>query len=289
MVSRTTAAVLVAAALAAGHAAGQVIKMSREDLIRYTAQCPFERFPDGRPKVPDAVLEKLKGLSAEEVFEMESRGFLNQFVGELKALHPQKKLVGRALTLQLMPLRPDVADVDGTGLPSKSSRITHQTAINLLQPGDVLVIDAHNIAGGIIGDNLGYYIYKKGAGFVIDGEIRDLDGIREFDMAGYFREAVPPYLHQCMVTGINIPVQIGKVTVMPGDAVHGDSEGVYFIPTHLVKQIVDHADEIHIHDEWTKKKFDEGKYKSTDIYPSPSDPALKKEYDEYLKSRLRKQ
>jgi regulator of RNase E activity RraA len=92
-----------------------------------------------------------------------------------------------------------------------------------------------------------------------------------------------------MVTGINIPVQIGKAIVMPGDVVFGDSEGVYFIPPQLVKEVVDTADETHIHDEWTKKKFAEGKYNSTDIYPRPGDPALQKEYQDYLKSRLGKQ
>jgi 4-hydroxy-4-methyl-2-oxoglutarate aldolase len=267
----------------------QVFQLSPEQMKRYTAANPYDRFPDGRPKVPDDVLEKVKGLSAEEVFGLERRGYPNQFENHWQILRPEKKMVGRAVTLQLMPLRPDIADVDGTGLPSSSPRgqhISHQTAINLLQAGDVLVVDAHAIPGGIIGDNLGFYIFKKAAGFVIDGAIRDLDGLKEFDLLGYFREAVPPYLTSCMVTGINIPVQIGKATVMPGDVVFGDGEGVYFIPPQLVKEVVDHADETHIHDEWTKKKFAEGKYNSTDIYPKPSDPALQKEYQDYLKSHL---
>jgi 4-hydroxy-4-methyl-2-oxoglutarate aldolase len=57
----------------------------------------------------------------------------------------------------------------------------------------------------------------------------------------------------------------------------------------MVKQVVDKADETHIHDEWTQMKFKTGKYKSTDIYPSPRDPALKKEYEEYLKEKLGQQ
>jgi len=280
---------LVAASAVSAPASGQVFKLSPEQLKQYTAANPYDRFPDGRPKVPDAILEKVKGLSAEEVFGLEHRGFPNQFENHWQILRPDKKLVGRAVTLQLMPLRPDVADVDGTGLPSSAPRgqhITHQTAINLLGPGDVLVVDAHAIQGGIIGDNLGFYIFKKAAGFVIDGAIRDLDGLKEFGLVGYFREAVPSFLTSCMITGINIPVEIGKATVMPGDVVFGDSEGVYFIPPQLVKEVVERADETHIHDEWTKKKFAEGKYSSTDIYPRPSDPALQKEYQEYLKSHL---
>ena len=54
----------------------------------------------------------------------------------------------------------------------------------------------------------------------------------------------------------------------------------------LTREILDNADIVHIHDEWTRKKFDEGKYKSSEIYSTPRDPALKKEYDEYLKKRL---
>jgi 4-hydroxy-4-methyl-2-oxoglutarate aldolase len=96
----------------------------------------------------------------------------------------------------------------------------------------------------------------------------------------------PSAIGNVMLTGINIPVRIGNVTVMPGDLVFGDPEGVFFIPPQLVKQVVDNADVIHVHDEWTRKKFDEGKYKSSEIYGSPSDPALKKEYEEYLKRRL---
>ena len=99
---------------------------------------------------------------------------------------------------------------------------------------------------------------------------------------------VPPaiYLAAAMISGINVPVRIGRATVMPGDLVFGDAEGVYFIPPALVQKVVDNADEVHVHDEWTRKKFDEGKYKSSDIYGTPKDPELKKEYEEYLKKRL---
>jgi 4-hydroxy-4-methyl-2-oxoglutarate aldolase len=267
----------------------QVFTWSREQMLKYTAQNPYERFPDGRPKVPDAILEKVKGLSAEEVLGIAGRGFPNQFVDGLQVLHPGKKMVGRALTLQLMPVRADITDADAAEAKAKGgARLSHQTAIDMLQPGDVLVVDvAGSIgAGGIIGDNLAYYIWKTAAGFVIDGAIRDLEGIAAFDLAGYFRGATPPAIRNVIVTGINIPVRVGNTTVLPGDVVLGDREGVYFIPPHLVKDIVDTADITHIHDEWTRLKFDEGKYKSGEIYSSPRDPALLKEYEEFLKRKL---
>ena len=172
------------------------------------------------------------------------------------------------------------------GLPE----LSNQFAIDMLQPGDVLVVDlfGKKVDGTIVGDNLFYYVMKatKGGGLVVDGSVRDLDGLAEIDMPAYFRAADPTPIDNVMLTGINVPVRIGGVTVMPGDLVFGDREGVYFVPPQFVKEMVDHADEIHIHDEWTKKKFDEGKYKSSEIYGSPKDPQLKKEYREYLKKRL---
>src|SRR5450432_2695170 len=96
----------------------QVFKLSPEQMIQYTARNPFERFPDGRPKVPDSILERVKGLSAEEVFGIERRGYPSQYEAKWKIVRPERKLVGRAVTLLLMPLRPEVAEVDSTGLPS---------------------------------------------------------------------------------------------------------------------------------------------------------------------------
>ncbi len=200
-------------------------------------------------------------------------------------------MVGRVFTVQFMPERSDVEVVAAKkakerGLP----RLTNQTAIDMLQPGDVLVVDlfGKKVNGTIVGDNLFYYVMTathKG-GLVVDGSIRDLDGLSAIDMPGYFLYADPTPIGNVMLTGINVPVRIRDVTVMPGDLAVGDLEGVYFIPPQLVKEVLDHADEIHIHDEWTKKKFDEGKYKSSEIYGTPSDPKLLKEYQDYLKQRL---
>ena len=270
----------------------QLLNFSKQDLMDYTAQQPFDRFPDGRPKVPNDLLERSRELSSEEVWAvLEQRGFRNQYADGFQILHPGKPMVGRAFTLQFMPLRPDVDEIaknkaKGHGIP----RLTNQTAIDMLQPGDVLVVDifGKKVNGTIVGDNLFYYVMRatNSGGLVVDGSIRDLNGISEIDMPAYFRSVDPTAIGNVMLTGINVPVRIGGVTVMPGDLVVGDREGVYFVPPQLVREVVDRADEIHIHDEWTKKKFDEGKYKSSEIYSTPSDPKLLQEYQEYLKKRL---
>ncbi len=273
-------------------AKAQLIVFSKQDLVDYTPQNPFDRFPDGRPKVPDDLIARARGLSSEEVWAgLSQKGFNNQYADGFQILHPGTTMVGRAFTVQFMPLR---GDVDGAiQTKAKARGITHlhnQTAIDMVQPGDVLVVDLFDkkVDGTIVGDNLFYYLWKgaRSAGLVVDGSIRDLDGLSEIDLPAYFRHADPTPIGNVMLTGINVPVRIGQVTVMPGDLVVGDREGVYFIPPQFVNEVLDHADETHIHDEWTKKKFAEGKYKSSEIYGSPSDPRLRQEYQEYLKKRL---
>jgi 4-hydroxy-4-methyl-2-oxoglutarate aldolase len=273
-------------------ARAQLMTFSKQDLIDYTAANPFPRSPDGRPKIPDSYLERARDLSAEEVWEvMQDKGFNNQFADGFIVLHPGKTMVGRVFTVQFMPMREDVEKVaekkaKERGLPT----LTNQMAIDMLQPGDVLVVDlfGKKVDGTIVGDNLFYYVMTathKG-GLVVNGGVRDLDGISEIDMPAYFKSTDPTPIGNVMLTGINIPIRIGNAMVMPGDLAVGDREGVYFIPPQFVKEVLDRADVVHVHDEWTKMKFAEGKYKSSEIYSSPTDPKLKQEYEEYLKKKL---
>lgn len=273
-------------------ALGQLNSISKQELIDYTAKNPFDRLPDGRPKVPDSLMERARELSSEEVWSvMQAKGYTNQYADGFQVLHPGKPLVGRAFTVQFMPLREDISDIATQKAKAHGlSRLTNQTAIDMLQPGDVLVVDmfGKKVNGTIVGDNLFFYVNQAthGGGMVVDGSVRDLNGLSEIDMPAYFRAVDPTPIGNVMLTGINVPIRVGDVTVMPGDLVVGDREGVYFIPPQFVQEVMDKADETHIHDEWTKKKFAEGKYKSSEIYGSPSDPKLKQEYEEYLKKRL---
>jgi regulator of RNase E activity RraA len=285
---------LLSATFLVSTAGAQVFTFTRDQMVQYTTKNPFDRFEDGRPKVPDALLEKLKDLSAEEVWAVLPRSdYPNQYEGNWQLLHPGKKLVGRAVTAQFMPTRPDVNDVIEANAKAKGIRAPqNQRLIDALRPGDVLVVDLFGKIenGTIVGDNLATAIFAAtgGTGLVVDGAIRDLEGIEPLNMAAYFRGVHPTPIGNVMLTAINTPVRIGSATVMPGDAVFGDREGVYFIPPHLVGKVLDNAEEIHIHDEWSKAKLMTGKYKSSEIYPTPSDPALKKEYEEFRKKKLTK-
>jgi regulator of RNase E activity RraA len=281
---------LFAAVAAAVPADAQVFTLSRDQIIEYTAKNPYERFADGRPKVPDALLEKFKAMSVEEVWTILDRvGYKNQYEGHWQILHPERKLIGRAVTAQFMPFRPDVNEVLESKAKAQGRRNGNQYVLDMLGPGDVIVVDlfGKEEGGTFVGDNLATYVYEATkTGMVIDGSVRDLEGIFPIQMSAYFRSVHPTPIENVMLTGINVPIRIGGATVMPGDVVFGDREGVYFVPPHLVEQIVKNADELHIHDEWTQMMMKTGKYKSTEIYPSPKDPELKKQYEEFKKKRM---
>lgn len=270
----------------------QPFRWTREQMIHFTPENPFDRFPDGRPKVPDELLEKVKGLTVEEAWGiLRSKGYTHQHAGSgFQVLHPGKKLVGRAVTAQYLPTRPDLekvlaADARQQGLPAS----TNQKVIDLLQLNDVPVVDLMGAAPGhnFGGDNLHAAIYgATRTGAVVDGTVRDLEGLVEMPTQVYFRDGHPAAVSGVTVIGINIPVKIGEAIVMPGDIVLGDRTGLMFIPPQLVKEIVEKAELTHIHDEWTKAKFLTGKYKSSDLYGGKLSPELQKEYDAYVKEKL---
>lgn len=265
----------------------QLWKLPPEELTRMTAKNPFGRFHDGRPKVPDEMLHKLRTMDIaieDMIGQARQAGFESQYEGEnWKVLNPRKKLIGRAFTVQFMPSRPDLTEwLDLRG------RMRNQTAIDMLQPGDVVVVDLYGKkeGGTFVGDKLAYYVWKTtGTGIVIDGSMFYLSNIEKTGMPAFYRSTHPSSLRGASLTGINIPVQIGGVTVMPGDVVFGDRDAVFFIPPQLVQQIVTSFESTEARFEWIKKKFDEGKHKSGEIYGRPRDPALLRELEEYIQSR----
>jgi regulator of RNase E activity RraA len=290
-------------------AQAQLWTWTKEQMTEYTKAWTGDRFPDGRPKVPDALLERAKGLSMEDLTVRDwgitqgggapggggrgggGGGGYSQYTDGWQVLHPGKKMVGRVVTMAFLPSRPDLDSVVTAKAREKGIQsLNNQYVFDMLQPGDVLVVDLFGKKEGatIVGDNLFYYIMRatKGGGLVVDGGFRDLEGIAEMDMPCYYRTTHPSYITGVTLSAVNVPIRIGNVTVMPGDIAIGDREGVSFVPPQALEQMVNAADTTHVHDEWTRKKFDEGKYKSSEIYGSPRDPALRQEYQEYLKKRL---
>jgi len=239
---------------------------SREQRLAFTPDWHGERFADGRPRVPDSVLQRLKTVSAEEAWDtLEDAGFRNQFEGGWKIINPGERLIGRAVTAVFMPARPDVNSVvQANG--KKEGRIGDENSwiIDILQPGDVLVVDLFGKIryGTIIGDNLATAIYAKSQnGLIVDGAIRDQSGIEEIEgFQCYVRGVDPSALENVMLTGINVPIRIGQATVMPGDVAIGDPEGVTFVPPQLAEKVADDTQMAHLVDEWGHMMLREGKY-----------------------------
>jgi regulator of RNase E activity RraA len=201
--------------------------------------------------------------------------------------------LGRAFTAQYLPIRPEVHDViEADAKAAGRTPIINQRVMDLVGPGDVLVVDIYGKMndGPFLGENLARSIFlRTGNGVVINGSIRDIGGVRKVDSPIYSRGLNPTVYKDVMLTGVNVPLRLGDVTVMPGDVVVGSPDGVSFVPPHLVEKVLEYSDAMRFKDEWTEMKMKTGKYKSTDLYPAPTDPALKQEYEEWVAERRKRE
>ncbi len=233
--------------------------LTQAQMLRYTQQYKGERFSDGRPKVSDAILERMKSVTCEQAWTvLREHGYHCQFQGKWVVTHQNPVLVGRAVTCNFIPYRPDVADVvvaeaQGRGLEGRDK---HWVMDQLVQ-NDVLVADLQDkqIGGGFIGDNLANMIYKKtGTGCIVWGGTRDLAGVLELQNFIVFNRNWDPSTsnayYQTMIIGYNSPIVIGRAAVMAGDVVLGLREGVMFIPAHLAQEVVESAVMIQLRDKF---------------------------------------
>lgn len=305
----STGFVVLTGVFAAGTASAQVGVFSKENLIEYTAEWKGERFPDGRPKVPDSILERLKHISVTHVWSiLKGEGYNWQYEGDFKSINPGQVIVGRAVTAVYMPRRPDVRTImDEKGKREGRGGDQIHWPIDVLVEGDVYVADVFGKIedGPIIGDNLATSIYARSKnGVVFDGSLRDLEGIREIKGFGGFVRGWHPSFSSpdIMLMGLNAPVRIGHATVMPGDVVLGKDEGVVFIPAHLAEKVVKTAEIVHLRDQFGHERLAEKKYTPGQIDSRWTDdierdfsrwlndhsdklPAPKKDIQEYLKNR----
>ena len=244
---------------------------TRESIIELTRLNPFERFPDGRPRVSDDLLERMKLVTTEEAWGvMRKEGYPLQFEGDWFCTHPGKILVGRAVTAMMVPQRPDFNElVEETG--KKEGRVGGQNSwvIDTLVSGDVMVVDLFGKIkdGTFVGDNLSTSLQAHTkAGAVIEGGIRDFQGVSELtELAIFCRGIHPTAIADTTLAGINIPIRIGETTVLPGDVVLGTPTGVTFIPPHLVQRVVEQSEDIRLRDRFGKQRLKEGRYTPGEI------------------------
>lgn len=257
---------LLAALALPRSAAAQLGLFSPGQRRALTAAWTGPRFSDGRPRVPDALLARLKTATAEQAWDtLQDAGYHHQFAGGWQIINPGARLVGRVVTAVFMPSRPDVGQVIRAA-GQREGRIGDENSwiIDVLQPGDVLVVDLFGKLrdGTIIGDNLGTAIYAKSHnGLIVDGAIRDTVGLRAIPgFTIYTRGADPSALSGVMLMGINVPIRIGEATVMPGDVALGGPEGVTFIPPQLAERVAETAEDDEARDAWGHEMLREGRY-----------------------------
>ena len=288
----------------------QNVGSSPEYIKALTPEWKGERFSDGRPKVSDAILERLKNISLEEAWGvLRNKGFQNQFEGDWTIIHPDQPMTGRVVTAQYMPLRPDLEkQVKEQGKAENRSMKggTNSWPIDVLVNGDVYVADGYGkIADGtLIGDNLGNSIYAKSQrGVIFYGSVRDQEGLSEIKgFNGWIKGSDPSYIQQMMLVSINAPIRVGRATVLPGDVVLAKKYGVIFIPAYLVEDLVLTSEFTALRDEFGHQRLREKKYLAGQIdsewseeikkdflnwlnnYPDKL-PMSKEELDKYLKDR----
>lgn len=256
-------------------AAGQEVQISKDELVALTPEWKGERFADGRPKVSDKILERMRSVSVEEAWAvMKNAGYAYQVAESWQVINPDSVLVGRAVTATFMPARPDVwKAIDSSG-KKKGRRGQNTWPVDLLVKGDVYVADqfgAHR-NGPTIGDNVGNAIYaKSGNGIVYDGAVRDLEGLKEIGgFTSYYTSYDPSYHNpqgdlNTMITAINKPTRIRTVTVMPGDVVLGKLGVVVFIPPHLAEKVCTTSEIVRLRDMFGHLRLREGKYTAGQI------------------------
>ena len=264
--------IAVTAALVLSLAPGAFAQLglfSKEQRSAITTDWTGERFADGRPKVPQGIIERMNLVTAEEAWGvLNEAGYKLQFEGGWKEINAgaSGRLVGRVVTAVFVPQRPDLNGAVNKAAVAEGrvGRGQNSWVIDTLQPGDVLVVDLFGKIdkGTFIGDNLGTSIFaKSGTGVIVNGSVRDVSGILEIKgFHGYVRDFHPTALQDVTLAGINVPIRIGGVTVLPGDVVLSDPEGLTFIPPQLAQKVVESSEEIRFRDEWGHQMLREGKY-----------------------------
>ncbi len=270
-------------------------QISKEDLLFLTPEWKGERFPDGRPKVPDNLMKRMKQVSVEEAWAvMKNAGYGYQVAEGWQQINPDSVLVGRAVTATFMPARPDVwGAIDARGKKT-GKKGQNSWPVDILVKGDVYVADqfgAHK-NGPTIGDNVGNAIFaKSGNGIVYDGALRDIEGLKEIGgFTSYYTSYDPSYHNppgdlNTMIIGINQPTRIRTVTVMPGDVVLGKLGVVTFIPPHLAEKVVKTSEVVRLRDMFGHLRLREGKYTAGQIDAKWSDD-IEKDFSKWLNDHI---
>ena len=288
-------------------ASAQQVTLTPDQIKALTPDWKGERFADGRPKTEDRFLNRLKNISLEEAWGyLRNKGYQNQFEGDWMVIRPDSVMVGRVVTAQYMPLRPDLNKlITDKGKAEGRIGASNSWPIDVLQNGDVYVADSYGkiVDGTLIGDNLGNAIYAKShTGVIFYGSVRDIEGLEEINgFNGWIKGYDPSYIQQMMLSGINVPIRIGRATVLPGDVVLAKKGGIVFVPAQFLEDLVLNSEFVELRDAFGHQRLREGKYTPGQIDTQWTDeikkdflqwigtqkdlPMTREELDKYMKDR----
>lgn len=264
----------------------------REDIIQMTPLWKGERLPDGRPHVPASVLDRLRRMTVEEVWNV---GWVNnynyQFERDLRSTHDATvPLIGRAVTATFAPIREDLELA--MKRQAKAQGMTNdynQWLVDNLIEDDVIVADMFDKIkeGTLVGGNLSTAISNKTkrGGAVVWGGIRDLAQIQGIEGINIFYRGIDPTpLREYVMIGYNTPTRIGHAICLPGDIVYGCKSGVYFIPAHLAEEVVDDAERVHVKDMFGFQRVREGRYNAAIVDSFPWSMEMFEDFLEWFKT-----
>lgn len=261
--------------------------ISKEEMLFLTSEWQGERFDDGRPKIPDDLLERAKNIMIDDAWTvLRNEGYVNQYAGDWKMVN-HTTMTGRAVTAMYMPSRPDVEKkIKERGAAEGRKGNTNAWPIDMLSKGDLYVADAYGkISGGpIMGATLANSIFSKsGNGVVFNGASRDLQEIQNIEgFNAFVRDFHPSFTEEMVLMGLNTPIRIGDAIVLPGDLVIATREGVLFVPAHLAELVVSTSEFVTRKDQFGFEMVKSGTYSTGEIDSQWTDE-IKVAFLEWLK------
>ena len=204
------------------------------------------------PAIDPALIEAFEGVSsATACAQLHRLGITQTLIEGPKTTMPGKRIVGRAVTLQFMPLREDIYQDAGVTQEYVERSTALWAVLDEIQPGDVLVVQAYGSPrSGVVGEMLAQHLRNRGGvGLVVDGRIRDSQAVREDGLPVWSLGGTPHYASQgtLFAWAYHVPVAVGGALVIPGDIIIADDDGAVVVPINKAEAILAPSKS---HDEW---------------------------------------
>ncbi|MFD6068183.1 fumarylacetoacetate hydrolase family protein [Amycolatopsis lurida] len=218
---------------------------------------PSEAAEENSPTLSEELRAKLlrapvAGLSA----QLRKRGLNNVAIDGVRPNLPGSKVVGTARTLRFVPNREDLFKSHGGGYNAQ------KRLFDSVGAGEVIVIEARGDKGsGTLGDILALRArYLGAAGVVTDGGVRDFEAVAATGLPVFSQGPHPAVLGRKHVPwDTDVAVACGGATVLPGDIIVGDDDGVVVIPPSLAEEIADAALVQEDEDSWIAEQVGQGR------------------------------